>query len=94
MVNLDRAKAPGLKSQKGGYIGINIAPFLRLQPRELSRGSKFTILNRAGYKSAKNRLSKRGLYWLDTNPFATIDFWQLSIPPSGQLLNELVYKGF
>jgi hypothetical protein len=25
-------------------------------------------------------------------PFATIDFWQLSIPPSDQILNHVRYK--
>jgi methylthioribose-1-phosphate isomerase len=31
------------------------------------------------------------LYWLDTTPFATIDFWQLSIPSIGRLLSYLGY---
>jgi hypothetical protein len=34
-------------------------------------------------QSVKNRSPQRGLYWLDTNPFTAIDFWQLSIPPIG-----------
>jgi hypothetical protein len=42
-------------------------------------------------QSAKNQLSQRGLYCLDTTPFAIIDFWQLSIPPIGQLLSHLGY---
>jgi len=40
ILNLDRAKASRLKLQKR----VNIDPLLQLQPRELSRGSKFKIL--------------------------------------------------
>ena len=43
-------------------------------------------------QSAKNRSSQRGLCCLDTPPFGMIDFWQLSIPPIGQLLSHLGYN--
>ena len=40
-------------------------------------------------QSAKNRSSQRGLCYLDTTPFARIDFWQLSISSIGQFLSHV-----
>ncbi|HSX38458.1 MAG TPA: hypothetical protein VLE95_06475, partial [Chlamydiales bacterium] len=42
----------------------------------------------AGLKTAENRFLKRGLYSSILAPFSRIDFWQLSIPPKGRLLNH------
>ncbi len=42
-------------------------------------------------QSAKNRLRQSGLVLLNTTHFVAVDFWQLSIPPSGQILNYFGY---
>ena len=43
-------------------------------------------------QSAKNRSPERGLVLENTTPFLEIDFWQLSIPPTDQILNRVRYN--